>query len=398
MATDPKNAGVNAVNQVFGNFGGQAPEGMSQLFWNEINNSPEAEAIRRSKKNKIGQDMKSDADVRREIDRLIAQKWAATPPEKQQQYQHQDQIGSKNIPGSPAWQAEQHEVTARKNADISQADFSKWQEGPQADLEETARKAAEGDKAAIDRLTNLVNSIEDPAIKEYVGDYVSQAANAGPSQEAMARQRAEYDKAHSLEDPTMTAAERLMQYEARQKQEQDLRSQRGALENQMQARGLYGSGAELQMNLAAQQEMAQRRAYDEMLAQANAQNRSMEALKQAGELATSMRESEAQESQFRGAAADKASEFNKTLRDAYDKWVNEQKRKLNEDKVTRETGLANTTLTANAAGVNRAGTVANTALGGVQTGAALRDSGLKTEIDTHRNVRDEEILQEGAKL
>jgi len=343
---------------------GKAPGGMSQLFWDTINEGPEAEAIRRKKKENAGFGM-SDQDVRNQIDKLIMDSWAKMPESQRTAWTDQDASGSKNPPGSPGWVAEQEQKDAEGAGAQGVADIESW-EGGVGNLGPMAQAAAMGDLDAIAKLEAIVGNIQDPEIKAYVGDYISQAAQAGPSQQAMDDQRKEYLKMSGLTDPTITAEERLMQETSRRQQEQDLKSQRGAFANDLQARGMYGSGAELTMNLAASQEAAQRRAMEEMEAQAHAQTRAMDALKSAGELSGEIRKSEAQESQFRGTAADKATEFNKTLRDAYDKWRTEEEDRQNKAKGERANLIAGYQTQANQNRFRNATVAATTGLEGTK--------------------------------
>lgn len=151
----------------------------------------------------------------------------------------------------------------------------------------------------------------------------------------MARNKADYERLIGLSDPTVTAEERLMQEMARRQMEQDLRSQRGAIMNDRQARGVSGSGDELTAMLMGQNELANRRAMEEMQVQANAQNRAMEALFGAADLGMQIRGAEAEESQFRGSAADQAARWNKELKQNYDKWRTETLDQVNKSKVDR---------------------------------------------------------------
>jgi hypothetical protein len=355
---------------------GKAPGGMSQLFWDTINESPEAEAIRRKKKENFGFGM-SDADVRAEIDKLIMDSWSKLPEERRKTWTDQDERGSQNVPGSPGWAAEQEEADAKLAAEGGLADIEEW-EGGVGNLGPLAQSAAMGDIDAIAKLEALVDSIKDPEIKEYVGDYISQAAQAGPSQQAKDNQQKEYERLSALTDPTITAEERFMMETARRQQEQDLRSQRGAFANDLQARGMYGSGAELTMNLAASQEAAQRRALEEMDAQSNAQNRAMKALTGANEAAGKIRGAEATEDQFRGTAADKAKEFNNTLREAYNKWRTEEEGRQAKAKVDRNSLITEYKTTANQNRFRNALSGANTALEGKKAKIDTRFKGHET--------------------
>lgn len=370
---------------------GAVPQGMSPLFWDEINNSPEAEKLRREK------GFRSDETVRAQIDALIRQKWQALPPDKQQAYAKQDERGSKNSPGSPAAMAEDRVDEAKGISAKNQANVDSLM-GSADEFEETARRAAEGDQAAMATLEKLLGSIEDPKFAEYVGDYISQAATAGPSQQAIADQRKEYEKLSGQTDATINAEERLMMETSRRQQEQDLRSQRGAFANDLQGRGMFGSGAELQMNLAQSQESSQRRAMEEMTAQAHAQERARLALDKANEVAGTIRTSEAEESQFRGGAADKAKEFALGARALYD--TNKAKFELdvNRDKSSRALGVFGARTGLNRDAVTRGGAVAGSRLGVVSAQNATRTGGFELEGGAIDDVLREEALADGKKV
>lgn len=77
-----------------------------------------------------------------------------------------------------------------------------------------------------------------------------------------------------------TGEEKLMRLMARQKMESEMKGERGAMADRLKARGAYGSGAELASQLSAQQNLATERQISELGAQANAQRRAMDALKQ----------------------------------------------------------------------------------------------------------------------
>lgn len=374
---------------------GAVPKGMSPLFWDEINKSPEAEAIRKQRSVIGVTSGDPDAVIRRKIDELIARKWHDLPPEKQKEYVAQDKKGSKYTPDTPGARAEDAVTTAEKNAALGEADFSEFEATDGAVLREAVAAAATGNQAAIARLQEIMGSIKDPEIKEYVGDYISQAAQAGPSEQALADQRKEYLKLSGLTDPTITAEERLMQEMSRRQQEQDLRSQRGAFANELQSRGMYGSGAELSMNLAASQEAAQRRAYEEMAAQAHASDRAFDALGKANEYAGNIRDAEAQESQFRGTAADRATEWNKTFRDAYDKWVTEQQRETNRDTVHNAGVVFKAGTDVNRDAVAGADSVAKTGFGVVKGKVDNRNAGAAGVAEAGRYLGDIQMLEDG---
>lgn len=76
-----------------------------------------------------------------------------------------------------------------------------------------------------------------------------------------------------------TGEEKLMRLMARQKMENQMKGERGAMADRLKARGAYGSGAELASQLSGQQNLATERQISELGAQANAQRRAMDALK-----------------------------------------------------------------------------------------------------------------------
>ena len=77
-----------------------------------------------------------------------------------------------------------------------------------------------------------------------------------------------------------TGEEKLMRLMARQKMENQMKGELGAMADRLKARGAYGSGAELASQLSGQQNLATERQISELGAQANAQRRAMDALKQ----------------------------------------------------------------------------------------------------------------------
>lgn len=367
-ATQPT-AGDQAQDAVAGVFGGQ-PSGVSPLWWNTTRHGPDAEAFRRKYKEEHWGVSPEDLD--RATDQWAQQQWQNTPQETRDQWVEQDKKGSPYAPGSPGWAAEQQAEEGKTGLD---QDLAAIDALGLDNLNELAKQAAEGDAAAGQALKDAFAKIQDPEIKAYVGDYVSQAAEARVSEATLAQQQKEFDKLSALTDPTITAAERKMMYDARKQQENDLRSQREAYANDLQARGMYGSGAELGMNLASAQEYANRRMGEEMTAQANAQNRAMEALKQANTVAGNIRTSEAQETQFRASAADKASEFNKKLQEDYNHWRTDAENRLNESRERRAKTIADyDRQTAQNKFKNTISTI-NTGLEGVKTRSDVRHAG-----------------------
>lgn len=344
------------------------PPGMSVSFWRDLMNSDYA-------KSQIAHFAKRGVDwYQGFVDNYATPMWNGLSPAQQTKYQEDDSEGNLDPWFTPEGKIAEEKGAAEAEKDRVEQSYEDWESEFMPGLREAMEGASAGDAAAIQRLNTILAGIEDPEIADYVGDYVSQAAQAGASQEAIDRQKGQFDKLNALSDPTMTAEERLMQEISRRQQEADLRSYRGALANDMQARGVYGSGNELTMNLAAASEAAQRRALDEMSAQANAQTRAMDALGKATDLSSTIRDSEAQESQYRGDAADIASKFNKELKTRYDEWVAGEKRKSNENAIGRAEKIASGAMMLGDKNFERVSNVANTGLTatGGKTGTVLR--------------------------
>jgi hypothetical protein len=105
----------------------------------------------------------------------------------------------------------------------------------------------------------------------------------------LARQQQAADKEWALTDPQMTAAERFIMEQTRGAQERDQRAAMDAALQNLQATGMLGSGAQVGAMLGAGQQTSQNRLLGDLGAQAQAVNRSMQALGLYSNLATSMR-------------------------------------------------------------------------------------------------------------
>jgi hypothetical protein len=141
------------------------------------------------------------------------------------------------------------------------------------------------------------------------------------------------------------------------------------------------------MNLAAQQEAAQRQALEMLGAQANAQRRAMDSLKGAADLSTSMRGSSAQESQFNANAMDTADQFNKNLKDAYDKWKLKVETEQNEAKIKRGEAVAGNVAKIGASGVTAAGNIYDFGVGRAKTHGEI----VKPYVDAKLKLGETEI-------
>ena len=222
-------------------------------------------------------------------------------------------------------------------------------------IEEATLAAASGGQAEYDRLNELIAGIKDPELAAYVGDITAQLAQADPRDiEAQQRQLA---KLEGLSDPTITAEEKLMMEMSRRQTEGDLRAQRGALKNDLQARGVYGSGAEITQNAMAQQEAAQRQALEMLGAQANASQRSMKALEGAADLSTSMRASSAGESQYNATAMTAADKWNKDLRRQYNEWKDKTEKENIDRQIARGEKIVGNVVASGKGGVEAASNI-----------------------------------------
>lgn len=298
-------------------------------------------------------------------------------------------------PGTPEWYAEQDQIDAFNTEGEGLAGLQDWEQKYLPGISEAVNAAIAGDEAAMARVNELMGSIKDPEIAAFVGDYVSQAASAGPGQEAIDRQIGQFDKLNALSDPSITAEEKLMMEVARREQEQDLRAQREAMAQNMRARGVYGSGAELTQNMMAQAEGSNRRALEYMSAQANAQQRAMDALGKASEMSSDIRKSEAQESQFRGTAADRAKEFNNRLRQEYETWKTETLDKRNQNKISNEQNWANIQSAINSNRVNHSQVMPNMDLKKLGVKHGIMAEGDKAVGDARTKVANALLFKEG---
>lgn len=265
----------------------------------------------------------------------VLPQWNSLTPAQKQQYSNTDASGNPFTPGTPEatqWDRDQDTKNIR---DQNATTFDQWADQNLPGVRDAMAGAQAGDSDALAKLQEVLGGIQDPEIAKYVGDYISQGSSAGPDQRDVDAQTRQLSKLEGLSDPSITAEEKLMMEMSRRQTESDLRGQRGAIKNDLQARGVYGSGAEITQNAMAQQEAAQRQALEMLGAQANASKRAMDALHGAADLSSSMRGSSAQESQFRGGAADSASQFNASLKRGYDEWKTKQQAENNRDAVDR---------------------------------------------------------------
>jgi len=157
----------------------------------------------------------------------------------------------------------------------------------QANLDEYKR--AMGDYSKVEDLFSNPNFYGD------VGD-VTNAAK--PTDATVQEQRGMLAKFKSLSDPTETAAERFQRLMAQKTADANMKGQRDSIAQDLKARGVYGSGAEVVQNMMSQADEANRRYMANLAADAQAQQRATQMLGMGSDLATKMRGAETQEGQF----------------------------------------------------------------------------------------------------
>jgi hypothetical protein len=145
--------------------------------------------------------------------------------------------------------------------------------------------AEKGQLAAADQLEQALGSINDPNLAKYVGDVQSQA---NVSDRARGATSSALQQLSALTNPQETAQEKLIRENARRNMENQMKSDRDAMAQNLKQRGAYGSGAELARQLDTQQEAASRRALEEMGANAQASQRAMQALGQYSDLGVAL--------------------------------------------------------------------------------------------------------------
>lgn len=156
----------------------------------------------------------------------------------------------------------------------------------------------------------------DPTM-QYAGDAKSAAGSAVADPRSIAAQNYALNKLLGRTDPTISGPERLMMEQSRRDEEQGLKANRDAVLENLQRRGVAGSGAEVASMLGAQQTQSGNRQMQDLGAQANAVLRSQQALQNYGTVATNMRAGSAQEAQARAHMLDVTEQFNKQARSDY---------------------------------------------------------------------------------
>ena len=197
--------------------------------------------------------------------------------------------------------------------------------------------------------------------------------------------------------PQVTAQERYLEEVARQNEEQTLAQQRAGIAQNMRAQGTGGSGSELAMNLAAQSQQGQNRMMQDLGTNAQAVQRSQNALQNYGGLATDIRTQSFGEAARRGHATDSVNEYNKGVR------VNFHRDKKNLEVSERDKGVERSGLVLGARVGNikdeteRAGGIyGNEAQGaGLRIGTNVQGLGITTQ--PRKDVAGNELIERAKK-
>lgn len=167
----------------------------------------------------------------------------------------------------------------------------------------------------MERVKRSMPKIE---VEEFVGNYVSAAAEAGADPDAIAAQKRALSELSNRITPELSDKERAIIEVNRRGQEQDIRGQSQAALSSARARGFGGAASEFQAGLSAQQGASERRMLEDLMASGMAFDRAERALRDYGTLAGQIREQSFGEEFKTGSAADDAERFNRSLRQDYD--------------------------------------------------------------------------------
>lgn len=187
-----------------------------------------------------------------------------------------------------------------------------------------------------------------PETTQYLGDIQSSMEGVSTDPRLKEAQYSALAKMQQVGKEGLTFEDKLALQDINNQQGQIERGQRQAILQNMAARGMGGSGAELAANLAAQQGSAGTRSRESMAVAAQAQKRALEAMMQSGQMAGSMRNQDFGEQAQKAAAIDAIKRFNMANRyDVQNQNVgirnNAQAANLSnkQDVMNRNTGVAN---------------------------------------------------------
>ena len=171
------------------------------------------------------------------------------------------------------------------------------------DLQGRDRASFDDYKSAMGDYSKVEDLFSNPNFYGDVGDITNEAK---PTDATVQEQRGMLAKFKSLSDPTETAAERFQRLMAQKTADANMKGQRDSIAQDLKARGVYGSGAEVVQNMMSQADEANRRYMANLAADAQAQQRATQMLGMGSDLATKMRGAETQEGLF----ANQVNQFN----------------------------------------------------------------------------------------
>jgi hypothetical protein len=163
------------------------------------------------------------------------------------------------------------------------------------DVEGSDQRNLDTLKGEFGKYNNLEDLFKDPNFYGDVGDVTNQAR---PTNATVGEQRAALAKMKTLSDPTESAQERFQRYMAQRDAEAGMKSARDTIAQDLKARGVYGSGAEVVQNMMAQADAGNRQYMANLAADAQAQGRATQMLGLGADLASKMRGQETDEGKF----------------------------------------------------------------------------------------------------
>lgn len=167
-------------------------------------------------------------------------------------------------------------------------------------------------------LLDRINNIPDPELRQQAAVLLDQAeaGQVTSDPQMAAAQRAALAKLQQISDEGgLTLADRAALDTQINRAARAAAAGRNAISNQMAARGQLGSGAELAMNLQAQQQGAQNSYETARDTAATAQQRALQAIMQRGQMAGQMREQDFGERMAAARARDEISRYNAAARE-----------------------------------------------------------------------------------
>jgi len=154
----------------------------------------------------------------------------------------------------------------------------------------------------------------DPRMQEMVQAGPSRMEGISTDPNLRAAQLKALEQLQSMGEGGLTAGDRFTMEQIAQDEARRERGARDAIMQNMQSRGVQGSGLELAQMLGAQQGAAERRSMRDLGVEAQAQQRALDAIMQAGELGGSIRGQEFGEKSDIASAADIINRYNAGMR------------------------------------------------------------------------------------